>query len=109
MNDPVRERLLELFKARAVAYGDFVLASGQRSNYYINSKQVLFHSEALALVGELLYLATADLDVQAVGGLEVGAIPMTAACVCRYHHAGRVLEGFFVRKAAKGHGSKERV
>src|SRR5437868_2053340 len=109
MSDPVRERLLGLFKERAVAFGDFVLASGQRSRYYINSKQVLFHSEALALLGELLFRATEDLDVDAVGGLEVGAIPMAAACVYRYHQAGRALEGFFVRKAAKGHGSQERI
>src|SRR5262245_14813900 len=109
MTDPVRERMLELFKARAVAFGDYVLASGRRSRYCINSKQVLFHSEALALLGELLFRSTEDLAIDAVGGLEVGAIPMAAACVFRYHQAGRPLEGFFVRKAAKGHGSRERV
>jgi orotate phosphoribosyltransferase len=109
MADPARDRLLELFKTRAVAFGDFVLASGKRSRYYINSKLVLFHSEAVALLGESLFRATEDLTIQAVGGLEVGAIPMAAACVYRYHQAGRALEGFFVRKAAKGHGSQERV
>jgi orotate phosphoribosyltransferase len=107
--ESVRTRMLELFKARAVRFGDFVLASGKRSKYYINSKQVLFHSEALGLLGELLYDATNDLPLQAVGGLEVGAIPMAAACVYRYHQAGRPMEGFFVRKQAKDHGSQERV
>ncbi len=109
MSDAVRLRLLELFKSRAVRFGDFVLASGRRSTYYINSKQVLFHSEAAALLGELLYQATSDLDIQAVGGLEVGAIPMATACIVRYHQTGKPLEGFFVRKQAKDHGSKERV
>jgi orotate phosphoribosyltransferase len=101
--------LLELFKARAVAFGDFTLASGRKSSYYINSKKVLFHGEAIAVVGELIYQATRDLDIQAIGGLEVGAIPMATAAVLRYQQAGRTLEGFFVRKQAKGHGSKERV
>ena len=76
-----RARLLELFAARAVAFGDFTLASGKKSSYYINSKKVLFHGEAIALLGELLYDATRDLDLQAVGGLEVGAIPMATASV----------------------------
>jgi orotate phosphoribosyltransferase len=104
-----RARLLELFKARAVAFGDFTLASGKKSTYYINSKQVLFHGEAIALLGEQLYEATKDLEFQAIGGLEVGAIPMATAAVLRFQQVGRTLEGFFVRKQAKGHGSQERV
>ncbi len=106
--DP-RPRLLELFKARAVAFGDFTLASGKKSSYYINSKKVLFHGEAIALLGELLYDDTRDLDIRAIGGLEVGAIPMATAAVLRYQQAGKTLEGFFVRKQAKGHGSQERL
>src|SRR5207253_190871 len=102
-------RLLALFKARAVAFGDFTLASGQKSRYYINSKNVLFHGEAIALLGELLYDATRDLDIRAIGGLEIGAIPMATAAVLRYQQAGRTLEGFFVRKQVKGHGSQERI
>lgn len=109
MHQSGRDRMLELFKARAVTFGDFVLASGKRSNFYINSKHVLFYSEAVALLGELLFDATADLTLQAVGGLEVGAIPMATACVQQYHRAGRALEGFFVRKKAKDHGSQKLI
>jgi len=104
-----RSRLLDLFTARAVAFGDFTLASGQKSRYYINSKKVLFHGEAIALLGELLYEATHDLDIHAIGGLEIGAIPMATAAVLRYRQAGKTLEGFFVRKQVKGHGSQERI
>jgi len=104
-----RERLKELFRERALQFGDFTLASGQKSTYYVNSKKVLFHAEAIALLGELLYEETKDLQFQAIGGLEVGAIPMAATALVAYHKAGRHLEGFFVRKQAKGHGSKERI
>src|SRR5579871_5436168 len=104
-----RDRLLELFKSRAVKFGDFTLASGQRSSFYINSKDVLFHSEAAWLLGELIYQATSELSLQAVGGLEVGAIPMATATVMRYHDHGRDMEGFFVRKQTKEHGSKSRI
>lgn len=104
-----RERLKELFLNRAVSFGTFTLASGKTSNYYINSKKVLFHSEAIALLGELLFEATQDLNIQAIGGLEVGAIPMATAACLSYHQHGREIEGFFVRKEVKGHGSKQRV
>lgn len=104
-----RDRLKELFRARALQFGDFTLASGKKSTYYVNSKKVLFHAEALTLLGELLYDATHDLDFQAMGGLEVGAIPMAAAALTAFHRNGRHLEGFFVRKKAKEHGAKDLV
>ena len=109
MAEAWRARLLEVFKARAVSFGTFTLASGKQSTYYINSKKALFHSEAAALLGEALWDRTRDLNIQAIGGLEVGAIPMATAAVVRYHQAGRSLEGFFVRKEAKSHGSRERI
>jgi orotate phosphoribosyltransferase len=109
MYDSTRQRLLEVFKARAVSFGRFTLASGKESTYYVNSKKALFHSETVALLGDVLWEMTEDLDVQAIGGLEVGAIPMATAALLRYHEEGRSLEGFFVRKQVKGHGSQERV
>ncbi len=109
MTEAYRRRLLELFKARAFSFGRFTLASGKESSYYVNSKKALFHSEAVALLGEAIWDLTKDLNVQAVGGLEVGAIPLATAAVLRYHQEGRTLEGFFVRKEAKGHGSRERL
>lgn len=107
--DEIRKRLKELFLARAVSFGEFKLASGKLSHYYINSKKVLFGSEAIALVGDLLYEATRDLGIDAIGGLEVGAIPMATAACLSYHRAGRAIEGFFVRKQAKDHGSQSRI
>jgi orotate phosphoribosyltransferase len=99
----------ELFLNRAVQFGDFTLASGRKSPYYINSKRVLFHSEAISLLGEMIFEVTHDLQFDAIGGLEVGAIPMTAAALTAYHAHGRIIEGFFVRKEAKSHGAKERL
>jgi orotate phosphoribosyltransferase len=109
MTDASRQRLLDLFKARAFRFGSFTLASGKQSTYYVDSKKALFHSEAVSLLAEALYDRTHDLDLQAVGGLEVGAIPLAAALVMYYHGHGRAMEGFFVRKQPKGHGSQERI
>jgi orotate phosphoribosyltransferase len=104
-----RARLLQLILSRAVSFGKFTLASGKESHFYINSKKILFHSEAVSLLADALWEKIADLDIQAVGGLEVGAIPLTAAIAVRAHQAGRNIEGFFVRKQPKGHGSQERI
>jgi orotate phosphoribosyltransferase len=109
MSADSRTRLLELFKTRAVSFGHFTLASGKTSSYYINSKKVLFNAEAVWLLGDILWNLTRDLNIQAIGGLEMGAIPMATAAALHYHQHGRPLEGFFVRKQAKGHGSQERV
>jgi orotate phosphoribosyltransferase len=104
-----RERLKTLFRERALQFGDFTLASGKKSTYYVNSKKVLFHAEAITLLGELLADATTDVTFDAIGGLEVGAIPMAVAALTALHRRGKSAEGFFVRKVAKGHGSNERL
>ncbi len=109
MPDQAKQRLLDLFKARAFSFGHFVLASGKESTYYINSKKALFHSEAISLLADMFWHLSKDLDIQAAGGLEVGAIPLAAALAQRYHQEERELEGFFVRKQVKEHGSKERI
>jgi orotate phosphoribosyltransferase len=107
--DSPRTRLLAVFKERAISFGKFTLASGKESTYYINSKKAIFHSEAVWLLGEVLWEMTKDLNIAAAGGLEVGAIPMAATLAQRYHQGGRTLEGFFVRKQPKSHGSQERI
>jgi orotate phosphoribosyltransferase len=109
MSTNSRSRLLELFKGRAVTFGKFMLASGKESSYYINSKKVLFNAEAVWLLGEILWELTKDLDIQAIGGLEVGAIPMATAASLHYHMHDKPLEGFFVRKQAKEHGTQQRI
>jgi orotate phosphoribosyltransferase len=104
-----KDRLAELFRERAVKFGNFTLASGKTSSFYIDSKQVLFCGEALALIADGFLDHIARWDVTAVGGLEVGAIPLAAAVVLRGHQRGMHLEGFFVRKAVKEHGSQQRL
>jgi orotate phosphoribosyltransferase len=104
-----RSRLLELFKARAFSFGKFTLASGKESSYYVNSKKAIFNGEAVWLLAEVLHDMTQNLNIQAVGGLEIGAIPIASALALRYFASGKAVEGFFVRKQAKAHGSQERV
>lgn len=69
----------------------------------------MFHGESVALIGEGLHDFSKDLNISGAGGLEVGALPLTATLAMARHAKGLPLEGFFVRKQAKDHGSKQRV
>jgi orotate phosphoribosyltransferase len=104
-----RARLLTLIEERALLRGNITLASGKTSSYYIDGKMILVSSESSALIGELLYEMTRDLHLDAIGGPEVGAIPMATAAVIHYHRMGQNMEGFFVRKDVKAHGTQKRI
>ncbi len=102
-------KLLQLLKDRSFQRGSFRLASGATSDYYIDGKMTEVFSEAAYLIGEVLYEQTRDLDLHAIGGLEVGAVPLTAAAVISYHLHGRPMEGFWVRDKTKTHGTKKMI
>lgn len=101
--------LLALLKARSFKAGDFVLASGDRSTYFIDGKMSQVHSEGAYLIGQVLYEHTRDLAFDAIGGLAAGAIPLATAAVIAYHLNGRPMEGFWVRNEVKDHGTKKLV
>lgn len=105
-----REQLLALIKVRAFQKGEFTLASGEKSDYYIDGKMVEVCPEGAALIGEILYQELCELpQVTAIGGLEVGAVPMVAAAMVICHQRGRNVEGFWVRDKVKDHGTKKPI
>lgn len=106
-----KARLLELVRERAYKDGiDIVLASGKRSDFYINGKKVSLHPEGLWLIGRLLLEKLREFpDVTAVGGLTLGADPLASAVACLSHETGQNLKAFLVRKEAKGHGTGSRI
>ena len=106
---PNEAKLLQLLKDRSFKRGSFNLASGGVSDYYIDGKMTAVYSEAVPLIGEVLYERTKDLDIDAIGGLEVGAVPLTTAAVFVYNLRGRRMEGFWVRDKAKDHGTKKLI
>ncbi len=107
-----RERLKKLIFERSFRYSEepvFQLASGKKSNYYINLKEVSWSGEGAGLIGNLVYSLIKDLDVNAVGGMTAGADPLAMAVVMECQSKGYSLNGFSVRKEAKGHGKKKMV
>src|SRR3989454_5779314 len=80
----------------------FTLASGRVSEYYVNCKQLLSHPKYRRILAELIADHLRGWDVQAVGGMEIGAIPIaTAVSDYVYERTGRELRTFVVRKKAK--------
>lgn len=102
-------QLLELLKERSFQRGTFRLASGDTSTYYIDGRMTEVFSKGAHLIGEIIYERTRDLSVNAIGGLAVGAVPLTTAAVISYHLHGRPMEGFWVRDGAKLHGTGKLV
>src|SRR6266436_458611 len=98
-------QLLQMLTNRSFKRGKFPLASGGVSDYYIDGKMTEVFSEAVPLIGEVLYERTKDAGIDAIGGLEVGAVPLTTAAVFSYHLHGGHIEGFWVRDEAKKHGT----
>ena len=103
------QRLLELLKTRSFQRGQFRLASGETSDYFIDGKMTEVYSEGAYLIGEVLYEWTKDVGIDAIGGLQVGAVPLGTAAVISYHHRGQTMEGFWVREEVKSHGTQKRV
>lgn len=89
----------------------FVLASGETSPYYVDCRALLAHPDARWLVAQLACAAIRDLSLDAVGGLEIGAIPLATA-ISDYAFAtqpSRTCNTFIVRKHAKDHGLGKRI
>ena len=100
-------RLLQLLKDRSFRRGEFRLASGDKSNYYIDGKMTEVFSGGAYLIGEVIYEHTKNLNIDAIGGLETGAIPLTTAAVMSYYLHGQAMEGFWVRDRIKEHGTQK--
>lgn len=102
--DAARCELHGLLAERAFTFGDFVLASGRRSDFYFNGKCVTLEGRGLYLVSLLVLQRCRELRIDAIGGLTLGADPI-AAGVAALSGSDRPLRAFIVRKEAKGHGT----
>lgn len=97
-------RLRELLREHAVKYGAFTLTSGLPSPYYIDAKQVTMLPEGASLIGELLFGELYNKNVDAIGGLTLGADAISLAVAAASWVHNRPIPAFVVRKEAKGYG-----
>jgi orotate phosphoribosyltransferase len=102
-----RRRLRELLRTRSLQTGDFVLASGARSGYYVDARLTTMAGAGQLLIGRL-GLRTIDALRWApacVGGLTLGADPVACAIAHAAALEGRTIDAFTVRKEPKSHGT----
>ncbi len=106
-----REQLANLLRTKSLVRGEFTLASGKKSNYYLDCRLTTLDPEGALLTGycvlELLDEMGAKPD--AIGGLSMGADPVVSAAIVVSAIEKRPLQGFLVRKEAKGHGRKKQI
>lgn len=97
-------RLVELLREKSVKTGEFTLASGKKSDFYVDARQTTLHAEGARLVADLM-LARLHPDVVAVGGLTMGADPVVCSVAAMSTAMGKPIHGFLIRKEPKGHGT----
>jgi orotate phosphoribosyltransferase len=107
--DKHHARLLELLRTLSYQEREVILASGRKSNFYIDCKQTVLTAEGHFLAGWLIcdLLARENPEVAAVGGLTMGADPLASATATISFSQGRPLDAFYVRKEPKGHGTQK--
>lgn len=108
--DP-RLRLLDLLATRSAQRGSFTLASGKQSDLYIDCRTTTMHPDGLATIGPLglQTILARGWNADAVGGLTLGADPVSYAIAYASQLAGMPLRAFTIRKEAKAHGTGKLV
>ncbi len=103
-----RARLREIVAELSFKQGDFTLTSGRSSGLFFDMKKTMLDPEGSALLTAAILDLLRDRDVDCIGGLELGAVPMVAQ-VCQASYPDQPVKAFIVRKRAKGHGTDQVV
>jgi orotate phosphoribosyltransferase len=109
MDNDKRAALLELLARYSYIERELTLASGRRSNYYVDCKRTLYLPMGARLAGELMLDLVLAQGVRQVGGMAAGALPVTDAIIVAASYRGADLRGFFVRKELKAHGLQQQI
>ena len=104
-----RQSLIALIGEEAVFHGDFTLSSGKKATYYVDMRKLTLDHRAAPAIGRLVLDIVRDLDVDAVGGLTLGADPIANAVLHASVAAGTPVDAFVVRKEPKDHGRGRQI
>lgn len=99
-----RQALIELVRRQALEFGNFTLASGKQATFYLDCRRVTLDPQGANLIAQGILELLADELPDAVGGMAIGADPITAATITLAGQRNLPLRGFIVRKEPKGHG-----
>jgi len=102
-------RLARLLAEIAYREADVTLTSGRSSGFYIDAKKLTYHPEGMELVGRAVFGRIRALDVQAIGGMVLGAVAIVTSTVLTARLAGVDIPGFVLRKDARMHGLQKMI
>jgi orotate phosphoribosyltransferase len=109
MTPGAREQLKDVLTSQSLLRGDFTLASGLKSSFYLDVRRTSMHPAGAALCAELLLDALEDLHPSAIGGPVLGAAPLVGAIAAESFRRGKPVPTFLIRKEAKGHGTAKLI
>lgn len=109
MRSEERSELLTMLARESYFERQLTLSSGRASNYYVDCKRTLYLPRGAYLAGELVLELAQAVGIEQVGGMAVGALPVTDAVIAAAHRHGANLRGFFVRKETKQHGLQQMI
>ncbi|MBN20397.1 MAG: orotate phosphoribosyltransferase [Bdellovibrionaceae bacterium] len=106
-----KKRLIEIIRKVSYREGDFTLASGQKSRFYVNLKMTTLHPEGATLIGQMMtdQIKKERIKIEAVGGLTLGADPIATAVSIAAFQKGIHWPAFIVRKTVKDHGTQNPI
>lgn len=104
-NTPALRQELHDLLAAHMSFGDFVLTSGKRSNFYFDGRKVTLSGRGSYLIAHFVWQRCQELKVNAIGGLTLGADPIIGAVAGLSGNTPHPLRGFIVRKEVKDHGT----
>lgn len=105
-----RAQLIRYIASDAVFHGDFTLTSGKKATYYVDLRKVSLDHRVAPLIGQVMLDLLAQIpNVDAVGGLTMGADPIASAVLHQGAARGLSYDAFVVRKEPKDHGRGRQV
>ena len=108
-DDSDRARLRDIIAEKSFREGEFTLASGRKSDVFINLKPTMLDPEGLNLIADLVLEELKNHDAEFIGGILMGAAPILLSVVQKSYYTPRPLRGFWVRKERKDHGMQELI
>lgn len=104
-----RDALFQIIYRKSFGRKDIVLSSGKPSTFYFDMKPAMLDPMGASLIADAILNEVVAERGEFIGGLEMGAVPITGAILCRSALLGTPVNGFFVRKKAKEHGAKKLI
>lgn len=109
MREQMLQKIRKLVQEASLRHGQFRLSSGEPSNYYVDGKKFTLNPEGAYLIGKEIFERLSGQNIEAVGGLSIGADPIATAVALVSYLEGEPIPAFIVRVKRKEHGTQGKI